>query len=69
MKQYTIVLEGGNFSPERLNMASKFLVEVLKIDGIQAGNTFMSINFPEEQEAKILALAQKFGVVDFTKND
>lgn len=67
MKQFTIILDGQLFSPEKFGVASKCFSEMLQIGKVKAGDVCMSINFPKEQEAEILALAEKYGIVDLTK--
>lgn len=67
MKQFKIILEGRHFSPERFIVASKCFSEMLQTAKVLPGDVCMFVNFPEEQEAEILALAEKYGIVDLTK--
>ena len=67
MKQFTIIIDGQLFSPEKFIVASKCFSEMLQIGKVQAGDVCMSINFPKEQETEILALAEKYGIIDLTK--
>ena len=67
MKRYTAFIEGKSYTPERLERACKFLSEALKIEKTYSEDIKLSILFTEGKENEILALAEKYGIVDYTK--
>lgn len=66
MKQFTLVIEGCNFTKERLERACNFLADALQIGGTQAGDITMSINFNQIDRSQILDLAKKHEITDLT---
>ena len=67
MKRFSICVEGKSFTPERLERACNFLTDVFSITNTKVDNIVMSFLFDKNKEGEVLSLAEKYGIVNFTK--
>ena len=65
MKRYSLIIDRIN--KDIMERSCKFLDEASQISGVIIDRTTFSVIFEELNEKQILALAKKYGIVDFTK--
>lgn len=67
MKKFKLLLEPSSLTKQKLEMLCKFLDEIDNAESFILDPDFLTITFEEDNKGSLLAIAEKYGIVNLTE--